>query len=151
MNLIPLLQDTAHLKTCQLRLDILKTIIEKGSLTVSDLSKDITLSIPTISKMIGEMVESGLLYESGKSDNHGERKASLYDINHEAGYFIGIDIGMYTLIAVLCDFTGNIINEKEYSFTLEDSEESYNKLISLIEDFLSGISIPLQKVENMGI
>ena len=54
-------------------------------------------------------------------------------------------------LPILCDFTGNIINEKEYSFTLEDSEESYNKLISLIEDFLSGISIPLQKVVNMGI
>lgn len=151
MNLIQPIKDTHHLKTHQLRLDILKTIIEKGSLTISDLSRYITLSIPTITKMIGEMVETGLLYESGKSDNHGARKASLFDINHQAGYFIGIDVKKNKVICVVCNFIGGLLQEEQFDFWLDKSEECYPSLLRIIRTFIGRLTIPMEKIITLGI
>ncbi|MEG1617156.1 MAG: ROK family transcriptional regulator [Bacteroidales bacterium] len=151
MKIQTLLNDTIHPKNNQIRLEILKIIIEKGAVTHSDISKQISLSIPTISKIVAEMVEFGLLYECGKADNQGSRKASLYDINMNAGYFIGIDIQKNSLLAILTDFSGNLLVEEKYPYFLEDTEEAYSRMVSLINTFLDNLSVSRENIITMGI
>lgn len=151
MKIHTLLNDTAHPKNSQLRLDILKVIIDHGAITTTDLSRHISLSIPTISKMINEMVSYGLLYECGKADNQGSRKASLYDINKLAGYFVGVDIQQNQITCILTDFSGNLLVEKHYEYVLENTKGAYDEMIHIIDQFLGLLAISLDKILTLGI
>lgn len=42
--------------------------------------------------MVDELLDTGLIYESGEADSNGGRKAKKYSITPNVNYLIGIDI-----------------------------------------------------------
>ena len=71
---------------------IITHYIYNGSSTIPDLSKELDLSVPTITKFIGEMCEDGYINDYGKLETSGGRHPHLYGLNPQSGYFIGVDI-----------------------------------------------------------
>ena len=68
-----------------------------GSSTITDLSKELDLSIPTVTKLITEMVNDGYIDDYGKLETNGGRHPNLYGLNPESGYFIGVDIKRFAI------------------------------------------------------
>ena len=68
---------------------IITHYIYNGSSTIPDLSKELDLSVPTVTKFIGEMCEDGYINDYGKLETSGGRHPNLYGLNPESGYFIG--------------------------------------------------------------
>ena len=62
--------------------------IYNGSSTIPDLSKELDLSIPTVTKLIGEMFDEGYINDYGKLETSGGRHPHLYGLNPQSGYFI---------------------------------------------------------------
>ena len=79
-------------KKCSRKKRIITHYIYNGSSTITDLSKELDLSIPTVTKFISEMCEDGYINDYGKLETSGGRHPSLYGLNPESGYFIGVDI-----------------------------------------------------------
>jgi glucokinase-like ROK family protein len=67
------------------------------------------LNKSTVSSLIGELVERGLIYEAGLDHSGGGRPATLLRLNPGAGHIIGVELGVDFVLAVLSDFTGNIL------------------------------------------
>lgn len=60
---------------------IITHYIYNGSSTIPDLSKELDLSVPTVTKFIGEMCEDGYINDYGKLETSGGRHPNLYGLN----------------------------------------------------------------------
>src|SRR5699024_11859590 len=80
-------------------------------------------------------INDHLIYESGPGESSGGRRPVMLLFNEEAGYSIGIDVGVNYLLGVLTDLNGNIHQEKIITFNHLSYEEIEEKLFEVI-DFL---------------
>lgn len=123
-----------------------------GNVTIAELGKELNISAPKITNMVAELIEDGLIKDYGKVDSTGGRRASLYGLEAESCFFIGVDIKRFYINIGLLDFKKNLVtvNEK-ISYKLENSAEAYQQLISIIKQFIDELPVSREKVLGMGI
>ena len=99
-------------KNVQIKKDIINHFIANGNDTISELSKELDLSVPTVTKFIGELIEQGLICEYGKMQTSGGRYPSVYGLNPTSVYFVGVDMTRHHLNIALMDFKGDIVQSQ---------------------------------------
>ena len=99
-------------KNALLKKKIITHYIYNGSSTITDLSKELDLSVPTVTKFISEMCDDGYINDYGKLETSGGRHPSLYGLNPKSGYFIGVDIKKFAINIGLINFKGDMVELK---------------------------------------
>ena len=99
-------------KSALLKKKIITHYIYNGSSTITDLSKELDLSVPTVTKFISEMCEEGYINDYGKLETSRGRHPNLYGLNPESGYFIGVDIKRFAINIGLINFKGDMMELK---------------------------------------
>lgn len=131
---------------------ILGLCINNGDFSIAELSKELNASIPTVTRLIGELIEDGFLEDLGKTGTSGGRRPSIFGLNQAAGYFVGTDIRRHHVSIAVTNFKGKIVDYKEdVPFTLEGTEESLRKLSDLIKGNTDTLGIEQEKVLAYGI
>lgn len=131
---------------------ILGLCINDGDFSIAELSKELNTSIPTVTRLIGELIEDGFLEDLGKTGTSGGRRPSIFGLNQAAGYFVGTDICRHHVSIAVTNFKGKIVDYKEdVPFTLEGTEESLRKLSDLIKGNTDTLGIEQEKVQAYGI
>jgi len=87
---------------------ILKTIRTKGPISRADISRELSISKPAVSKNIKELLEADIVKEIGQGDNDIGRKSTLIAFNSEKSFVIGVDIGNFKIRVGLADLSGKI-------------------------------------------
>ena len=62
-------------KSTLLKKAILRLCIQNDTNSIADFSKELSTSVPTITKLLSEMIAEGLLQDEGKIDTKGGRRA----------------------------------------------------------------------------
>ena len=65
-------------KNALLKKRIITHYIYNGSSTITDLAKELDLSVPTVAKFISEMCEEGYINDYGKLETSGEPRVRLF-------------------------------------------------------------------------
>ena len=101
-------------------------LCEKGdTFSLADLARELGTSIPKITRIVGEMEQAGVLSDWGKQESAAGRRPSVYGLNPDAGYFVGVEVGQDTLALAVTDFTGRLIQFQDgIAYTLTNTEES---------------------------
>lgn len=138
-------------KNSSMKQRIIGLCINDGDYSLADLSKELDTSIPTTTKLVGELVDDGLLVEIGKLGTNGGRRPSIFGLNPSAGYFVGVDIRRKFIDFAVTDFKGSLIDyHDKVEFTVENSEESFSKLCKMIKKELIETGIDPEKVLSYG-
>jgi predicted NBD/HSP70 family sugar kinase len=87
---------------------LLSHIRQLGSCSRADLARMSGLSKPTVSVALANVERAGLVRLAGQRTGLPGRSALLYEIRPEAGYVLGLDIGMHYLRGALADLTGQV-------------------------------------------
>ena len=139
-------------KNSILKQRILGLCIDEGDYSLADLSKDLNTSIPTITKLVGELIEEGFLEDMGKQGTAGGRRPSIYGLSPSAGYFVGVDIRRENISVAITNFKGHTVDYHEsIPFTLESSETSIRNLSRDIKNLIEKAEIPTEKILAYGI
>ena len=139
-------------KNAILKQRILGLCVNEDSYSLADLSKELGTSIPTITKIVGELIDEGYLEDMGKQVTNGGRKPSIYGLNPSAGYFLGIDIRKNDFSIAVTNFKGQIVDlQEDICFTLRNTEESCIELCDMVKEHISKTSIELDKIRACGI
>lgn len=139
-------------KNAAIKQQILGLCINDGDYSIAELSKETGISIPTVTKMVNELIDEGFLEELGKTDTSGGRRPSIYGPNPSAGYFIGTDITRHHISIAASDFKGNILEYKEdIPFILESTEASISALCDLLKKYTKRFGINEENVLAYGI
>ena len=139
-------------RSASMKRQIINHYLYNHSSTLPDLAKELKVSVPTITKFIGEMTEKDYIISYGKQETNEGRPPTLYGLNPKSGYFIGVDIKKSTLNLAVMNFVGEIF---EYRMgipcALDNTPEGLEHLCSEILSFIDQLDIEHDKILNIGI
>jgi glucokinase-like ROK family protein len=139
-------------KNVQIKKDIINHFIANGNDTISELSKELDLSVPTVTKFIGELIEQGLICEYGKMQTSGGRYPSVYGLNPASVYFVGVDMTRHHLNIALMDFKGDIVqSQMGIPFIYENTSEAFDTLCNHIQNFLDQTGELKEKIYSINL
>lgn len=123
-----------------------------GQSTLAELTQELHISIPTITKLVNELVLENIVMEKGKIETNGGRRPNIFGLTNSTIYFAGANISRDSIQFVITDIHNNIIFEDtQRDFILEDTPSSLEKICSTLERFLSGCGIDRSKVLGLGV
>ena len=139
-------------KNALMKKKIITHYIYNGSSTITELAKELDLSIPTVTKFITEMTEEGFINDYGKLETSGGRHPSLYGLNPESGYFIGVEIKRFTINLGLINFKGDMVELRmDIPYDFQNTQERMDELCSIISSFIESLKISQDKILNINI
>jgi len=145
------ISDTFSGRNADIKQQILALCAKDGEFSIADLSKACNISIPTITKILGELHEVGMIEERGKFSSAGGRKPSIFGLNPDAGYFVGVDVFRDSISIAIMDFAGKIVDTQAgIPFIFEGSRNSCNAIARVIREHLLETGIELRKVRCYG-
>ncbi|MGX5852357.1 ROK family transcriptional regulator [Dyadobacter jiangsuensis] len=131
---------------------ILGYLANHGSMTLPELGKRLNISVPKVTVLVNELRNEGLVSDYGKVDSSGGRKPSLYGVAAEAAYFIGVDVKQSHITIGLLNLDKTLVrNSGKMDYELTNTVESRDTLCGLILDFISGLSVPKDRIKGVGI
>lgn len=138
-------------KNAFLKKRIIALCINEDGYSIADLSKELNTSIPTITKMVGELMEEGFIVDMGKQGTNGGRRPSIYGLNPSAGYFVGTAIRKESVSIAVTNFKGQTVDYlEELSFTVKNSKDSFKELCATIKNYLNDNGINPKEVLAYG-
>ena len=139
-------------KNSLLKKTILFLCIEHGEHSISALSDAIGASVPTVTKLIGELIDEGFMVDLGKSGTSGGRRPSIYGLNPEAGYFVGMDIRNTHACIAVTDFKGGLLAFRDdIPFKMEANQESVHRIASSVREFINQENLEWNKIMGLGV
>ena len=123
-----------------------------GDSTLADLAKKLHISIPTVTKLVEELLAENIIADRGKIETSGGRRPNVYGLTNSAIYFAGIEVSRDQIVLVITDLQNNIIqSERKSDFALDDTDECLETICSTIENFLAGSGIDRTKLLGIGV
>ncbi|HHW80427.1 MAG TPA: ROK family transcriptional regulator [Bacteroidales bacterium] len=139
-------------KNVQIKKNIINYFINEGNNTITELSKELDLSIPTITKFINELQEQELIIEYGKVQTSGGRYPILYGLKPDSIYFIGADMSREHLNIALMNFKGEMIDYKMgIKFEFENTPESFDILHKHLQNYIDNVKVPKERLFNINL
>lgn len=139
-------------KSSGIKRDILRLCIQHSNYSIADFSKQLGISVPTITKLISELISEGFLQDEGKIGTSGGRRPIIYGLNPDAGYFVGVDVARHHFHMAVCNFRGEVVHFiQDIEFVLEASEESFKNMCILIREEVTGIGVHWDKILGVGV
>ena len=131
---------------------IIDLCIKNGDCSIADFSKELSVSVPTVTKLVSELISDGYLTDKGKVGTSGGRRPNTFGLNPEAGYFVGVDVARQHIHIAIADFTGNLkFFIQDIAFVLEANADSFRTICKKIKEVVTGSYIPWNKVLGVGI
>lgn len=140
----------AESKSSFIKKTILNYFVANGNATIQELAKVVSLSVPTVTKMVGELLNAGYVNEYGKQETGEGRRPVLYGLNPDSGYFVGVEIKDDMVNMALMNFRGDIVDmEDNCSCRIDNTMESVEALCKVVRAFIEKTGVDGDKVHNV--
>lgn len=99
-----------HTKEHNARL-VLKTIYRHEGISRAEIARVTNLTRPTVSALVQELLDEGLVLEQGMAPSSGGKPGILLTLAPDAFYILAVDLGGNEVRAALCDLRGELQQE----------------------------------------
>ncbi len=139
-------------KNMNLKKNIIQFLDKHDLATISEIGKELNVSTPKIISTINELLEENLLHDNGKIESTGGRRANQFKLATGSVFFMGVEVSKYHISLGLMDLNKNLLQKpSNIPFKLKNSQDSLEKLIEIINEFINATSIPKSKILRIGI
>lgn len=95
--------------------DIYDAVRHRGTVSKMELLDGSGMTPSTLTRMLEELTETGLLQEVGFGESTGGRRPILYRANPDYGYAFGLEISRTRSMLVLADMQGNVLESRSWN------------------------------------
>ena len=139
-------------KNKALKRSLINFLDQGGNTTITELSRELNISVPKTTSLVNELIEDGLVKDYGKVDSTGGRRASMYGLVSDACFFVGVDVKKFYINLGLLDFKKQLVTITEkVPYKLENTQESLTQLLDIIKGFIADLPVEENKVLSIGI
>ena len=132
--------------------NIIAYMAVNGESTLSELTKELHISVPTVTKLVQELVDENIVTDLGKVETPGGRRPNIFGLANSAIYFAGVSVGRDNMYFLITDLQNNIIVEKaDTTFELLDRPQCLERICANIEDFIETCGIDRGKILGLGV
>ena len=131
---------------------IFEVLSRNDGMTLLELEQSTGLSRPTTVNMVRALEEVGLVLNIGKKESNGGRTPSLYGINPDAFFAIGIDFEYPVSRVAISDMKGTIRygSKKEFPLDLK-AAQAIDALLFQIEEAIEKSAVEEQRILGIGM
>lgn len=129
---------------------IIKLLSEERELTKLEIARNLDISVPTVTTIVGELIEEGLVEEAGMAGSTGGRKPMIIRFLPDSRFSIGVDLGTDFVRTILTNLDSKIIVDKRSE--LKSKEESYvlESIVQLIKEVMKEHGIEKELLLGVG-
>ncbi len=132
--------------------NIIAYMAVNGECTLSELTKELHISVPTITKLVQELVEENIVTDLGKVETPGGRRPNVFGLANSAIYFAGINVARDNMTYMITDLQNNVIKERiDIDFELSDRPQCLERICANIESFIAGCGVNRDKILGIGV
>ncbi|MDP4129339.1 MAG: ROK family transcriptional regulator [Bacteroidota bacterium] len=131
---------------------VISHLSAKGESTIPELAELLNISVPKTKELLTSLLNEGLVKDSGRKTEGIGRRATIYSLDPESCYFLGIEIKKYKINIGLMSFNAELIDSSmDIPFTFSDGNESLDAIIEELQGFLTNIPVPKEKILGLGL
>lgn len=131
---------------------VLRAIYFNGSLSNSELSKQLKLSTPKINSLLVELLEDGLIQDLGRGDSSGGRRPNIYGLVRDVFYLVGITINITrTIISIFSSNNEEVSGPHYFPIKMQADLSIFNRVNERLEEVLRASNIDPDKILAAGI
>jgi predicted NBD/HSP70 family sugar kinase len=112
---------------------VISVLRKTGAASKADLSRQMGLTLPAMTRIVDELETRGLIEKSGRRSQGVGQPSNLYQINENGLFSIGIKLGRQNIELVLANFAGDLLAKTMCDY----QSPSPNDLLNLIEHEVS--------------
>ena len=116
-------------------------LYKRDPISIQEIAYSLSMSLPTVTQNIKELLERGLVIETGLFESTGGRKAKAISYNSTARYAVGLDITRNHVGIVVIDLSARVIKNLRKQFPFENAEEYFKGVGDLVNDFIAECQI----------
>ncbi|ABU56607.1 ROK family transcriptional regulator [Roseiflexus castenholzii] len=139
MKGLPAKATRQHTKNHNSRL-VLRIIYEDEAISRADIARKTGLTRTTVSTVVGELIEQGLIEETGAGQSSGGRLPILLRVAHEAHSVLALSFEDTQIVGALVDMRGSIQRRVSLSLYGYRPEELPGYLTRLIEELRADVT-----------
>jgi len=133
---------------------ILNLLRDYGLLSRAQVSRKLKISKATVSRVVNELIESGIITVVGEGDakETGGRRPVMLSINSSGKYVLGIDLGTTNTVIGIANLKGEIINKVRVPTNRNHSLETIvTQVTDLVEEIIKKTNIEKKYIAGLGI
>jgi len=131
---------------------ILKVLNSLGQASRAELSRVTGLTKTSITNIVGDLIASGIVCETGSLDSSSGRKPILLELVENALYAIGIYISRDFVYTNLVNLKGEIIKERKYDFALTETQDTFvSAICENVKRILSESGVETSRILGIGV
>ena len=133
------------------RKKILNLISEKREYTKQDISKEIGVSIPTVSSNINELMAEGLVEEAGVAGSTGGRKPIIVRFLPNSKFSFGVEFKLNNVRIILINLDSDIKFDISFEVVnFKNIDDIIEKIYEIINNILGEMKISFKDILGIG-
>jgi predicted NBD/HSP70 family sugar kinase len=131
---------------------VLDLIREARTISRVELAASAGLTPPTITQVVRELMDHGLVMEVGRGTSTGGKPPTLLQLNPQARYSVGVLFERNTCVVIVVDLAGQLVGRTSFHGTaLLPPQEALPMVASRLEALLSTAGVDRDKVLGVGL
>lgn len=120
-------------------------------LSRQDIVAELDLSLPTVTLNLQQLLQEGLIEQTGSFGNTGGRRARAYSLVADARTAIGLDITQHHVTAVAMDLRGKIIASQRHRLDFSRSDDYSHFLGDAVSQIAAEAKLNEKSILGVGI
>ena len=130
---------------------ILEIIRRHSPISRTAIAKRLDVSLPTVMRIVDNLVEEGFVRPHGGSEWTGGRRRPLLEFNADGYVVLGIDMGGTKIYGAIADLGGNTLDDVTVARHGTLGEDSFAALTDLIDALLASPKLEGRRVRGIGV
>ncbi len=129
-------------------LDLVRT---RGPISRADIVRLSGLTFPSVSRIIGELIERDLVAEKRQRRGGMGKPPTELEVNPKSAFSVGLNLDRDQLSAVLVDLSGKVLARRHAMLTDPGPKEVLPLMVSATEALLEGQDVPKRLLLGIGV
>lgn len=122
------------------------------ALSCAEISDLIKKSLPLTTRLINELVEEGLLEETGFALSTGGRRPQMYSLKADLQYVLAVAMDQLITRVVLLDMRNQPVAEvRNFDLSLPNNPLALQQLADILQEYLQHCGIEKERIVGIGI
>jgi len=134
---------------------VLKVLRTGGKLSRAEIAEITGLTPASVTNITKLLMKAGYLNETGIGESSGGRPPVILELNSEARFVIGVDLGVGVVEVIIANLEAKIIAKKSIEIRDIEEEKEYNlvlnKLTYMIREIIEESNIEKDKIMGIGM
>ncbi|MGD9636762.1 MAG: ROK family transcriptional regulator [Pirellulales bacterium] len=130
---------------------ILEQIRRNGETSRADLAKQTAIRPPTVSAVVKELIDEGLIEERGIGQTSGGRAPRVIVLRRNRPRTLGFEISETRILAGLCDLAGNVCDQLELASETVPPETAVERMHTIGSKLLAAAGMKWDNLNGVGV